>query len=516
MDLPRGTVVDDRYVVEEVIGRGGQGTVYRVHHKQLHSEHAMKVVLAPTQPMRARLLREGRAQAALKHPHIVAVTDVVTVESHTALVMEHVRGVDLEQFLNRGKPSVEHTDEIGTALISAMVAAHAHGVVHRDLKPENILLERVVGGAIPKITDFGLAFSLASTGRKTVTGAVMGTPQYMSPEQVRSAKTVDHRADIWALGAVLYELVTGYRAFDGEDVMTIWNKVERADYVPVGERAPDVPDRMRTAIERALQPDLTHRVPNATALLDLWQGRDPMAEESSLSRKRPKTAIDLDLDAAMAAVARRRSPPHPTGITLVAGAASLLMALAAGAVGLVVVAGMIWWSALPSEVSTVAATAPAREVVHTARPESQETPEEGPSVEVVPAPAPSPRTPQPTKRPPAPQLSGPALAAPAPGSVRSRPAPSSVAPKPSPAPEPTRALVRAEGAQAALQSVDGRRFALPAEVPLGSYRLLVTFDGRREVEYGGLMVEVASTGVHTVECTAGVGLCSVRAPGGTP
>ncbi|MBA2320108.1 MAG: serine/threonine protein kinase, partial [Deltaproteobacteria bacterium] len=210
MDLAPGTEID-RYVVEEVIGRGGMAVVYRVQHKKLGTSHALKVLLIPAPAIQERMLQEGRVQATLRHPNVVNVTDVIDVNGSYGLVMEFVDGPALDRHLWQQKHlSLEEAEIIGRGILAGVAAAHAQSMIHRDLKPANILLARSErGDLVPKVTDFGLAKILRGTSLDTAsatrTGHTMGTPQYMAPEQIRNAKTVDERADVFSIGALLYE-----------------------------------------------------------------------------------------------------------------------------------------------------------------------------------------------------------------------------------------------------------------------------------------------------------------------
>ncbi|MCB9676880.1 MAG: serine/threonine protein kinase [Alphaproteobacteria bacterium] len=274
MDLAPGTVVE-RYTVDGVLGRGGMAVVYRVHHNQLGSPHAMKVLTLPTPSVRKRLLQEGRVQSTLRHPNIVAVTDVVDLDGSPALVMEYVRGPSLSDFLSACRPTRKQADALADGILAGVQAAHAAGLVHRDLKPGNVLLSTAGGVPVPKITDFGLAKLLdddSDTATRTRSGVAMGTPAYMAPEQIRDSRTVDHRADLWSLGAILYELVTGERAFVGADTMELFQAVCAAQFVPVRERLPKAPARMVKAIEAALTVPLADRAPDCATLRALWTG----------------------------------------------------------------------------------------------------------------------------------------------------------------------------------------------------------------------------------------------------
>ena len=203
------------YEIHELIGRGGMGTVHRARQRSLDREVAIKLLspdLASTPGFAERFEREARALAKLNHPHIVTVHDFGCVQGHFFLVMEYVTGVSLRQLLQQRQLSQAEALALVPQLCEALQYAHEHGVVHRDIKPENILLD--ARGRV-KIADFGLAkltsldAGSASPATLTAPRQVMGTPRYMAPEQVDGSPTIDHRADIYSLGLVFYEMLTG-------------------------------------------------------------------------------------------------------------------------------------------------------------------------------------------------------------------------------------------------------------------------------------------------------------------
>ena len=270
----------DRYTVEKVLGRGGMAIVYRVRHNQLGTHHALKLLVLPTGPVQKRLLQEGRLQAKLRHPNIVSVTDVLIVDEAPGLVMEYVSGPSLREYLSSRRLTVEQVDELGRGILQGVAFAHEQGFVHRDLKPANILLAQEDGQVVPKVTDFGLAKIIRETDAlkstvETRTGAAMGTPAYMAPEQIRDSKSVDQRADVFSAGAVLYEMLCGDKAFSGGDTLLLFNAICDGVYRPIEELAPNAPQRMAGAIKAALEPDRDRRVTTVTELLALWKGEDP-------------------------------------------------------------------------------------------------------------------------------------------------------------------------------------------------------------------------------------------------
>ena len=223
-----GTIVDDRYEVCAVLGEGGMGTVYKVRHTKLDRTFAMKVLrrdLARDKDLAARFTQEARATASIKHPNIVQITDYGTLSDDVPFfVMELLHGQPLSTALkaHEALPLAVAVNVI-LKIAGALGAAHEAGVVHRDLKPDNVFLVGKVGAfGLPedvRIVDFGAA-KVMGASRITKTGIVFGTPHFMSPEQA-SGKVVDHRADIYALGVIMYELFTGRVPFEADTYMGV-------------------------------------------------------------------------------------------------------------------------------------------------------------------------------------------------------------------------------------------------------------------------------------------------------
>ena len=263
MELESGTQVAQRYEVQQLLGRGGMGAVYQVADREAGTLRALKVLSRVDPALRQRLLREGRLQGSLDHPGVVRVLEVVDVQGHPGLVLELVPdGRSLVERLREGRPSLSEVDALAEGLFAAVGAAHAHGLVHRDLKPANILLEE---GA-PRISDFGLAKALGDHASvATATGALLGTPAYMAPEQVQDARTVDARADLFSLGAVLYELLTGNRAFPGSPTEAMW-RAAQGELGPLGEGPREA------AVRWALRVDPDDRPDEVESLAEAWRG----------------------------------------------------------------------------------------------------------------------------------------------------------------------------------------------------------------------------------------------------
>ena len=334
------------YVVQDLLGQGGMAAVYRVRHEKLDSVHALKVVTVPSRSVMKRLMLEGKVQARLAHRHIVAVTDVIEVQGCPGLVMEYIRGPSLDGLLERMRLPLPVIDVVVRGLLRGLAAAHRDGVVHRDLKPANVLLSLEDDGLIAKIADFGLVKEVSADGSATKSGAFMGTPSYMAPEQIRSAKDVDARADLFAVGAITYELLTGRLAFPGDDMLDIFNAIAAGRYEPLPA---GLPQRMVDATAAALTVDRDARVASAEDLLERWCGDVADAELPSGRELLPTTVLttfdDLQPAPAGSMAARRRlsttrdsrdsaqpsHPPLPTPApTSVAPAESGRLAAVAG------------------------------------------------------------------------------------------------------------------------------------------------------------------------------------------
>jgi serine/threonine-protein kinase len=219
-----GKVIEGRYEVESVLGEGGMGSVYAVRHRALDKRFAMKVMradLAKQGELAARFIQEAKATAAIGHPNIVQITDFGQLPSQAPyFVMELLDGTPLSKMIRKGGPlPAALAVRILVQTASALSAAHAAGVIHRDLKPDNI---HITKNNTVKILDFGVA-KMAGAGRLTRTGMVFGTPHYMSPEQA-SGGEVDHRADMYAFGIIMYEMFTGRVPFEADSYMGVLTK----------------------------------------------------------------------------------------------------------------------------------------------------------------------------------------------------------------------------------------------------------------------------------------------------
>ncbi len=265
-----------RFEVQRTLGQGGIATVYQVRHPQLDTLHALKMLTINQRGLSRRLLQEGKIQAKLRHPNVVAVTDVVEHGDAIGLLMEYVEGYSLEDCLNGGRMALDEALATFKQILAGVGAAHAAGVTHRDLKPANILLTTRGEDVVAKVLDFGIAKVIedGQTRGATRAGTTMGTPGYMAPEQITDATDTDHRADVFALGAILYEMITGDRAFHGDDMLAILNATAEGDYPRIQDRMPGIPAHVCHAVDHALQVDRDRRTPDCATMARELYGDD--------------------------------------------------------------------------------------------------------------------------------------------------------------------------------------------------------------------------------------------------
>lgn len=257
-----GDLVAGKYRIERVIGEGGMGRVFAAHHEVLDQRVAVKLLFAEVAErpnVVERFLREAKSTARLKSAHVARVMDAGMTESGLPfLVMECLEGCDLMELLRLSGPLplVDVVDYILQGL-EGIAHAHAAGIVHRDLKPSNLFLALLPDGSnAVKLLDFGISKSIARSGAEvaTLTGQnIMGSPAYMSPEQIRNAKMVDPRSDLWSLGVVMYELLTGKLPFRGDGVGELLAAVLEQEPIPLRARRADVPEGVEAAVHKALR-----------------------------------------------------------------------------------------------------------------------------------------------------------------------------------------------------------------------------------------------------------------------
>ena len=251
-----------RYEIRRLLGQGGMGCVYEALHRDLKKRVAIKTLLpslASNADAKERFLREGEAASRIRHPHVVDVTDLGSEGSVIYLVMEYLEGEDLARLLARqGALSPSQAADIMLPVAAAIATAHEQSVIHRDLKPENIFLARSSYGSVaPKVLDFGISKVLGDSRARALTGtaATMGTMHYLPPEQLRAAREADARSDQYGLGTILYECVTGQRAFEEESFYILLKKIAEGEFVRPSLQRPGLPERMEAIILRAMNLD---------------------------------------------------------------------------------------------------------------------------------------------------------------------------------------------------------------------------------------------------------------------
>jgi serine/threonine-protein kinase len=267
-----GQLIAGKYRIEQMLGRGGMGVVMAALHEHLNQRVALKFLTddAYQQPEAvARFLREARSAVQIQSEHVARVMDVGTLESGAPyMVMEHLRGLDLKEVINRrGQLPITEAVDFLLQACDAVAEAHSLGIVHRDLKPSNLFLtERPDGTPLVKVLDFGISKALnsgnigeTSKHQMTASAAIMGSPQYMSPEQIRSSKNVDARADVWALGTILHELLAGSPAYVADTVPGLLAMIVADAPPPVTQSRPDTPAELEDAILRCLEKDRDRR-----------------------------------------------------------------------------------------------------------------------------------------------------------------------------------------------------------------------------------------------------------------
>lgn len=267
--VPLGEVFAGKYRVDRILGEGGMGIVVAAHHLELDQPVAIKFLLddlATNEEGAERFRREARAAAKIQSDNVVRVLDVGILDGgERYMVMEYMEGRDLaEEIAEKGTLPVGIATGIILEAIDAVGHAHSVGIVHRDLKPANLYLaERPDGSRRVKVLDFGISKSIGSTTTEelslTKTSAWIGSPLYMAPEQMQSARDVDHRADIWSLGAILYEMIAGRPPYEADSLPQLCNLLITTDPDPIQSLVPALPDGLATAIMSCLVRDRDKR-----------------------------------------------------------------------------------------------------------------------------------------------------------------------------------------------------------------------------------------------------------------
>ena len=297
-----GTVLDGKLRIERNLASGAAGDVYEAHHLGLGTQVAVKV-LRPgggetADIRRRRFLREARVAARLHSPHVVRVFDIVAPEGGQAyIVMELLRGETLAERVARdGALPVTEAVELLRQAAHALGEMHAAGIIHRDVKPSNLFLAKEADGTQRvKLLDFGVAALRqplpSDESSITFTEAFLGTPRYMAPEQVRSSRTVDARADVWALSVTLHELLSGKPPFDGQTVIVVLNQIERGPPPDLAQLRPGLPAGLVALVRRGMSRDPDHRPADAKAFGEALVPYGNRPAHAQVGRWRSRVAI---------------------------------------------------------------------------------------------------------------------------------------------------------------------------------------------------------------------------------
>ncbi len=326
-ELERGDVLDDAYRVVRLIAQGGMGCVYEAEQVRLDRRVALKVL--SVDPKKSgeflpRFRREAEICAKLSHPNIIAVLDWNVTHGMPYMIMEYLDGEDLGFRLGQGAMRFDEALPLITEIAAGLSSAHANGVVHRDLKPSNIFLCNV-GATRPhvKLLDFGVSKVAWETTLSTTSPKVLGSPRYMAPEQARGDANIDARVDQFALGAVIYEMLSGEFAFDGDSLTTVLYRVVHEHPTPLATLAPNVPAHVVATVERAMAKNPADRFQDIAQLLQALRGEvAPDAPHREAQETVPaqtlKPAGDTQLLAGELARTSRVEPRVIVGLAMVA------------------------------------------------------------------------------------------------------------------------------------------------------------------------------------------------------
>ncbi len=271
-------MLDGRYELTRLLGAGASGSVYDATHRYTERRVALKLLHPELNNSRehvGRFLREVRTMSALTHPGVAAILDAGrTPEDVPYLVTEFLEGTDMASSMERGPLEHGQVLDIGVQLLDALAAAHERGIVHRDVKPDNVFLTPRGEGVQVKLLDFGIAKRLLahSSTALTAAGTTVGTPHYMSPEQARG-ELVDHRSDLWSVGALLFHALSGEPPFESRETAQLLGRIATEHPVSLGARSPSLDPDLIRIVDRALEPDRTER----------WQAAREMANALALT-----------------------------------------------------------------------------------------------------------------------------------------------------------------------------------------------------------------------------------------
>lgn len=361
--LAPGTVLAGKFRVVSRLGEGGMGAVYEIEHELTKHRRALKLLhksMAELPSVVERFLREASAAGRVGNPHIVETFDAGVLDTgEPYLVMELLRGQPLSARIAAGKmPLLEVVDLIGQAA-AGVHAAHSAGIVHRDLKPDNLFItEGADGRPFVKILDFGISkFDPQKTGGLQLTqeGAALGTPYYMPPEQIRGEGSLDARADVYALGVILYECLAGVRPFEAETLPHLAVLIHTGQPKPIAEHRPDLPPGLAALVHSAMATDRGQRMRSAGELRSMLEHYGPVGFRSqirSIPAPPPSIVPARALSTSAAGVSLRPAalPAKPKPTLLIASALGLGAVAALG--------GGLWWLTARSAANEIASAVP--------------------------------------------------------------------------------------------------------------------------------------------------------------
>jgi len=383
----QGSTIHGKYRLERVLGEGGMGVVYAARHVKLDRPVAIKVMhpqFALSDAAVGRFFDEARAAGSLRHPNVIDVVDVDTDESHAPfMVMEMLEGESLAAFLaRRGPVPADELVALLDPVLDGLAAAHSRGIVHRDLKPDNIFLARVGTTITPKILDFGIAKLRDPQTPGTKTGAIVGTPMYMSPEQAAGTKDIGPWVDVWAMGALYFEAITGRSHLElppDAGLMAILSTLATQAPRRIAELAPSTPPSIASAIDAALVPDPERRLRSIEAFRATLRG------EAAPTRAEPARAEPPRVASAPGATSVSARTVPSTRISEARGGRGPNRAVLVVAIAIVAISsiGLLAWMVLapgggadetPAEPTT--STDPSDETLGEVEPEDEDEPDE--------------------------------------------------------------------------------------------------------------------------------------------